>query len=266
MCDAMTLLHAQPTHSPELPRSVGCDVNDVTSGGHYGWISLTFWMFIIQRWLGLSREFILKQFMSTEKEENTPIAMNTNSFPRDSQFPWCLSCCFWYTIAIDIVLQDKMWPANIWATRPILFFIIICELIFNCDFLIICPFNFRTRAPGWLAHPVCTIARYYARRPTNHAYYTSSFNQCIGIWFIIACPSHSFMHLDSKQIKPYKMCYFGCLCFKPLTSTFLWHVVSHIEMKNVQTMSPKSKTLTDAMFTCLRLYGKSRIENEEWKG
>jgi hypothetical protein len=23
MCDAMTLLHAQPTHSPELPRSVG---------------------------------------------------------------------------------------------------------------------------------------------------------------------------------------------------------------------------------------------------
>jgi hypothetical protein len=34
--DAMTLLHAQPTHSTELPRSVGRDVNDVTSGGRYG--------------------------------------------------------------------------------------------------------------------------------------------------------------------------------------------------------------------------------------
>jgi hypothetical protein len=34
-CDAMTLLHAQPTHSPELPRSVGRDVNGVTAGGHY---------------------------------------------------------------------------------------------------------------------------------------------------------------------------------------------------------------------------------------
>jgi hypothetical protein len=29
MCDAMTLLHAQHTHSQELPRSVGRDINDV---------------------------------------------------------------------------------------------------------------------------------------------------------------------------------------------------------------------------------------------
>jgi hypothetical protein len=36
MCDAVTLLHAQPKHSPELPRSVGGDVNDFTSGGRYG--------------------------------------------------------------------------------------------------------------------------------------------------------------------------------------------------------------------------------------
>jgi hypothetical protein len=49
MCDARTLLHGQPTHSPELPRSVGRDVNDVTSGGRYGWIWLNFWRFIIQR-------------------------------------------------------------------------------------------------------------------------------------------------------------------------------------------------------------------------
>jgi hypothetical protein len=38
MCDAMsmTLLHAQPTHSPELPRSVGRDVDDAMAGGRYG--------------------------------------------------------------------------------------------------------------------------------------------------------------------------------------------------------------------------------------
>jgi hypothetical protein len=35
--------------SPELPRSVGRDVNDATAGGRYGWIWLTFWTFIIQR-------------------------------------------------------------------------------------------------------------------------------------------------------------------------------------------------------------------------
>jgi hypothetical protein len=78
MCDATTLLHAQPTHSPELPRSVGRDVNDVTSGGRYGWMWLTFWTFIIQRWL--PHEFILNNSYLL-KEENTPIAMNTNSFP-----------------------------------------------------------------------------------------------------------------------------------------------------------------------------------------
>jgi hypothetical protein len=41
--------NAQPTHSSELPRSVGHNINDVTSGGRYGWIWLTFWTFIIQR-------------------------------------------------------------------------------------------------------------------------------------------------------------------------------------------------------------------------
>jgi hypothetical protein len=30
------------------------------------------------------------------KEENTPIAMNTNSF----QFPWSLNCSFWYTVVL----------------------------------------------------------------------------------------------------------------------------------------------------------------------
>jgi hypothetical protein len=72
MCDAMTLLLAQPTpiwnrvrkwrHNFRIwisrdlsepthsPRSVGRDVNDATSGGRYGWIWLTlFWTFIACR-------------------------------------------------------------------------------------------------------------------------------------------------------------------------------------------------------------------------
>jgi hypothetical protein len=70
----------------------------------YRWIWLTFWTFVIQRcyiyWyfhvnLSLNNLCLLK-------EENTPVAMNTNSFPEIVNFPWCLNCCFWYTV----VLQD----------------------------------------------------------------------------------------------------------------------------------------------------------------
>jgi hypothetical protein len=86
MCDAMTLLHAQHTHSPELPRSVGRDVNDVTS------VTL------------LSREFIFKQFMSTERREHAHCNEH-KLVSRDSQFPWCLSYCFWYTGVIQDVAR-----------------------------------------------------------------------------------------------------------------------------------------------------------------
>jgi hypothetical protein len=86
-CDAMTLLHAQPTHSPEFPRFVGRDVNDVTSGGRYG-------LDVYNPKIVIYYDFhvnLSSNNLCLLKEENTPIhaiAMNTNSFPRDSQFPW----------------------------------------------------------------------------------------------------------------------------------------------------------------------------------
>jgi hypothetical protein len=51
------------------------------------------------------------------KEENTPIAMpmNTNSFP-DSQFPWCPSCSFWYTLVIQDVAR-KLWAMSIIGSK-----------------------------------------------------------------------------------------------------------------------------------------------------
>jgi hypothetical protein len=48
----------------------------------------------------------LKQFMSTERREHAHCNEH-KLVSRDSQFPWCLSCCFWYA-----VVYYHMWPAN----------------------------------------------------------------------------------------------------------------------------------------------------------
>jgi hypothetical protein len=84
MCDAMTLLHAQPTHSPELACSVGRDIKDVTSGGCYRWIWLTFWTFIIQRLYIRYWDFHVNLSLNNYcllKEDKTTVTMSTNSFP-----------------------------------------------------------------------------------------------------------------------------------------------------------------------------------------
>jgi hypothetical protein len=42
------------------------------------------------------------------KEENTPIAMSTNSFPQIVNFMnECLSCCFWYAIVLQDVVHNQ---------------------------------------------------------------------------------------------------------------------------------------------------------------
>jgi hypothetical protein len=57
--------------------------HDVMSGGRFGWIWLTFWTFIIQRFWDFHVNLFLNNICLL-KEEKTPIVMSTNSFPRES--------------------------------------------------------------------------------------------------------------------------------------------------------------------------------------
>jgi hypothetical protein len=65
----------------------------------------------------LSREFIFKQFMSTERRENA--RCNEYKFvSRDSQFPWCLSCCFWY-VYHSFTRRVQLIMGNVYVTGRI---------------------------------------------------------------------------------------------------------------------------------------------------
>jgi hypothetical protein len=82
MCDARMLLHALPTHSPELPRFIGRDVRWAlrVNLSHFLDVcnpKIVYWDFHVN--LSLNNLCLLK-------EEKTPIAMSTNSFPEIVNF------------------------------------------------------------------------------------------------------------------------------------------------------------------------------------
>jgi hypothetical protein len=83
LCTACVMLWRCFMHSPHIHRSC-LTLLDVTSGGRYGWIWLTFWTFIIQRWYIPYWDFHVNLSLNNLcllKEEITPVAMSTNSFP-----------------------------------------------------------------------------------------------------------------------------------------------------------------------------------------
>jgi hypothetical protein len=84
-CTTCVMLWRCFMHSPHIHRSC-LTLLDVTSGGRYRWIWLTFWTFIIHYILWLSLEYLSLNNLCLLKEENMPVARNTNSFPEIVNF------------------------------------------------------------------------------------------------------------------------------------------------------------------------------------
>jgi hypothetical protein len=101
-----TFMYSARMHFPRprdltLLNRTSMTLRQASTSGEFG----SFWMFIIQRSLEFSHEFIFKQ-MSPERREH--VHCNQHKLVlADRQLPWCLSCCCWYIIVLQDVLHNQ---------------------------------------------------------------------------------------------------------------------------------------------------------------